>query len=231
MILLIDKSQKDATLVSEILFNMGFLSLAVTPERAPSEISNRFRAVIFLSPERMGSLEEYVPMIRKFSLGSPIFALCRKPYFEGEALFDKVFYDAEISYDLIGDIIEVQTNMKKRRIGSYRAMGIDASVYSDEVTFFDIPLGLTKTETMILRYIAVNFPTRVKPQDILRFAFKSGKCPEIANIRTHISSINKKFVKIAKRQFIVSENRLGYTLAKPPDIFAQKNSTENKITK
>ncbi|MBQ3015924.1 MAG: helix-turn-helix domain-containing protein [Clostridia bacterium] len=231
MILLIDKSQKDATLVSEILFNMGFLSLAVTPERAPSEISNRFRAVIFLSPERMGSLEEYVPMIRKFSLGSPIFALCRKPYFEEEALFDKVFYNAEISYDLIGAIIEVQTTMKKRRIGSYRAMGIDASVYSDEVTFFDIPLGLTKTETMILRYIAVNFPTRVKANDILRFAFKSGRCPEIANIRTHISSINKKFVKVAKRQFIVSENRIGYTLATPPDIFAAKNAENNKITK
>ncbi len=231
MILIIDKSQKDALLVSDILYNMGFLSLAVTPERAASEISNRYRAVIFISPERIGSLEEYVPMLRKFSLGAPIFAICPKPsayeaFEECADLFDKVFYQSEISYGLIGEILDCQAEKGKKYIGSYRVLGIDASVFIDGATFFDIPLGLTKTETMIVRYLTVTYPNPAKAADILKFAFKNAKCPEIANIRTHISSINKKFVKVAKKPFILSESRVGYTLATPPELPAKKSLTK-----
>lgn len=233
LILIIDKSQKDALLVSDILYNMGFLSNAVTPERAAAEISNRYRAVIFISPERIGSLEEYVPMLRKFSLGSPIFAICPKQnsydgFQEHSYLFDRVFYQSEISYDLICKILNCQTEKGKKYIGSYRALGIDASVFIDGATFFDIPLGLTKTETMIVRYLTVTYPNPAKASDILKFAFKSSKCPEIANIRTHISSINKKFVKVAKRPFILSESRVGYTFATPPELPGKKEAAEIK---
>lgn len=221
MILIINKSQKEASLISELFYNMGFLSLGLTPDKASSEISNRYRAVLIISPESIGSLSEYVPMLRKFSLGAPIFALSSsesfdKNYSEYVTLFDKIFCEAEISYELVAEIIKYQTESDMRRIGSYRALGIDASIFEKEVTFFDIPTGFTKTETMIVRYLTVSFPTYAKASEILRFAFKSGRCPEVSNIRTHICSINKKFAKITGRALISSENRAGYTLISPP---------------
>lgn len=227
MILIINKSQKDASLISELFYNMGFLSLGITPDKAPQEISNRYRAVLIISPEKLGSLSEYISMLRKYSLSTPIFALSQmtdyaENYPESASLFDKVFYGSEISCTLVSAIIEYQKDAGMRRIGSYKALGIDASVFAKKVTFFDIPTGFTKTETMIVKYLAVMYPATVKASDILRIAFKCAKCPDISNVRTHISSINRKFAKIAGRPLISSEVRVGYTMISPPVFSSSK---------
>lgn len=222
MILVIDKSQKDASVASEILYNMGLLSQAITPQRAASEVSNRYRAILITSPEALGSLEEYVTMLRKFSLGAPIFAL----YGEKRAFdlakasthpFDKIFYGTEISYDLIINIIRYQKSRGMRIIGNYKILGLDVSVFTDKYSFFDIPMSFTKTETMIIRFLTVTYPTPAKAAEILKFAFKNTKCPEVSNIRTHISAINKKFSEYLNRPFISSENKVGYTVSTPPE--------------
>lgn len=221
LILIIDKSQKDASTASEILYNMGLLSHAVTPARAVSEVSNRYRAIIITSPESLGDVTEFVTMLRRFSLSAPIFALyADRAKFdlanEASHLFDKIFFGTEISYDLIVDIIKYQRSRRMKIIGNYKVMGLNISVFTENSAFFDIPMSFTKTETMIVRYLTVTYPYPVKASDILKFAFKSTKCPEVSNIRTHISAINKKFSPYLNRPFIASENKLGYAITTPP---------------
>ena len=231
MILVIDKSQRDARIASDILYNMGLLSQAVIPQKAHSEISNRYRAIIITSPEALGDIEEYVSMLRKFSLGAPIFAL----YGDEDKFnlmkssshpFDKIFCGAEISYDLIVDIIRYQKSRGLKTIGNYKILGLDVSVFTKRTSFFDIPITFTKTETMIIRFLTVTYPVPAKAADILKFAFKSTKCPEISNIRTHISAINKKISEYLDRPFISSENKLGYTVSTPPELKFDEKAAE-----
>ena len=230
MILVIDKSQKDASVASEILYNMGLLSHAITPSKAASEVSNRYRAILITSPEALGDADEYVTMLRKFSLGAPIFALYSdKAEFDSVKFsqnpFDKIFYGTGISYDLIVDIIKYQQARGLKIIGNYKILGLNVSVFTEEFSFFDTPVSFTKTEVMIIRFLTVTYPTPAKATDILKFAFKSTKCPEVSNIRTHISAINKKISKYLKRPFIASENKLGYTVSTPPTLEIYQKST------
>ena len=209
---------------------MGILSLGITPERASSEVSNRFRAILITSPEKMGGLDEYVSMLKRFSLGAPVFALYsdKNRFDEAESAadpFNKVFYGTGISYDLIFGIIKYQKCRGMKPIGNYKILGMNISIFTDRTLFFDVPMNFTKTETMIIRFLAVMFSTPAKAADILKFAFKSSKCPEISNIRTHISSINKKCMVYLHRPFIKSENRQGYIVSTPPLVLKNNNDS------
>ena len=183
---------------------------------------NRYRAILVTSPEAPGIDEEFVSMLRRFSLGAPIFALYAGENGPENAVFsnfyDKVYPESEISYDLISDIIKYQGSRGMKTVGNYKVIGLDVSVFTSTPAFFDVPVSLTKTEIMIIRLLTVTYPTPVKAADILKFAFKSAKCPEISNIRTHVSSINKKLSPMLERPFISSESRIGYKVTTPPAL-------------
>ena len=103
----------------------------------------------------------------------------------------------------------------KRAIGSYSLAGIDAGCDLRLPTYFDKEIPLTKTETMILRYLIRIYPRKAKAVEILCHAFKSGRDPEVASVRTHISVMNKKFKKEFGKNLISSFEGGGYTVLTP----------------
>ena len=221
MILVIDKSEKNASVISDIFYYMGILSLSVVPEKIFNNISNRYNAIIISEPEKISSIEEVISYVKEYSFGAPIFALSSNPLMKSKneffdyTLFDKVFPYDIYSSEAVKDILTYQNENGKNLIGDYKLAGIDASIFSNEITYFGTPLKFTKTETMIVRYLISAYPTYSTAKDILKFAFKMNKKPEISNIRTHISIINKKFREITGRNLIFSEQKMGYSILTP----------------
>ncbi len=221
MILVIDKSLKNARTIQDLFYYMGIPAAAVNPENAVREISNRYRAVLISNPESIGTLNEFIKTLNTYSLGAPIFALCENPEkfkYENPSyalLFDGIFNSDIKSSEVFYRITDFQTEHKLPQIGDYKLSGIDASVFRNDVYFFDTPIHFTKTETMILRFLIRSYPSASFAKDLLKYAFKTSKIPEIQSIRTHISVMNKKFKTITGRNLIYSEPRAGYTLFTP----------------
>ena len=221
LILVIDKSEKNATTIADIFYYMGILSAVSTPERALSDVSNRYTAIIVSDPERIPSVKELVSSLREYSLGAPVFALSDdtdmllNSDFDVYSAFDIVIPQNSYSSDVVSKIITYQRERSMKLTGTYKLAGIDASIFSKTVTYFDTPLKFTKTETMIIRYMISVYPTYAKAKDVLKFAFKINNRPELSNIRTHISVINKKFREITGRNLIFSEQKMGYSILTP----------------
>lgn len=214
MLLIIDKNQSNANTVSDIFNYMGLISSGTTPELAAKEISNRHRAILFVHPKSIYSAQEIVDLARTYSLDTSVFAIMDEDNCNSElaSVFDKVFTDGTLSSKIFYDILTYQTDRGKGSIGTYRLAGIESSVHNSRTTYFDTPINLTKTETMILRYLIVSYPLAKNGKEILKYAFRSGKMPEISSIRAHISSINQKFMSVAKRHVISNKQRLGYII-------------------
>ena len=219
MLLVIDKTKSHADAASDIFNFMGIVSCGASPECATGEFSNRHHAVLFIHPERISSVKEIVKLARAYSLDSSVFAIsANRDYDYNDApelysIFDKVFADGSLSSNIVYEILTYQSEALKNPIGSYRLAGIDASVHNAAPTYFDTPIGLTKTETMILRFLIASYPLPKSAKEILKYAFRSGKTPELPSIRTHISAINRKFMNIAGRYVISNELSRGYIIS------------------
>ena len=159
MLLIIDSTQSGATTAADIFNFMGVVSYGTTPKRANTEFRNRHRAILFIHPERMTCPKDLVELARTYSLDMPIFAIIDDSLdSELIPLFDKVFPDGLISSKIVYDILTYQTNKGNEAIGTYRLAGIEASVHNQKTTYFDIPISLTKTVTMVLRYLIASYP-------------------------------------------------------------------------
>ena len=197
MILIIDKSLKDARVVSDIFHYMGVLAYATTPEYALREISNRYRAVLVCKPENLCEPEFFIKGLKELSLNIPVFAICKDAEdFKSRSprsafLFDGIFSDNTYSSSIYHEIVKYQIENSKAILGEYLLSGIDVSS-TEPPTLYGKALKLTKTESMILRYIIRSYPIPASARDILKYAFKPSRVPEISNIRTHISSINRR---------------------------------------
>lgn len=219
MLLVIHKNQSSADTVSDIFNFMGILSYGTTPEHLMSVLSNRYRAVLFVHPERISAIKEIVQLVKSFSLDAPVFAISKKERYDFTdkpdiySLFDKVLPDGSLSSKLIYEILTYQNEAGRVPIGTYRLAGIDVSVNKSQSTYFDEPVNLTKTEAMILRFLIASYPIAQNTREILKYSFKRGKTPEPSSIRTHVSSINKKFTEVAKKRIISREHGKGYTIA------------------
>jgi DNA-binding response OmpR family regulator len=102
--------------------------------------------------------------------------------------------------------------------GSYSLDGIKAFAASKTPTFVHSELPLTKTETMILRTLIKTYPRRVGASEILKYAFRQSRIPDISNVRTHISVINKKFRGLRGENLITFEEGRGYVILTPAVI-------------
>ena len=96
MILVIDKSYKNAANVADMFFFMGVLSKAVTIGETFSEISARYRAVIMISPESFPDPEDFIKRLRKYNSAVPIFAM-GEPDNSYSHLFAQVFSSISFS--------------------------------------------------------------------------------------------------------------------------------------
>ena len=218
MILVVDKSMKNAHALCDIFYFMGIISVAAKPDTAVKIVTNRHTAIVLCNPEKMLWPEELIRTLRSRSLGSPVFALAQdKDSFINNhkrlsMMFDKVFSDRTFSSTFIKAIIEYQREHSLPVTGEYIFEAINATAYRKNVTFFDYEIPYTKTEKMIIRYLIRMYPAPARLTDIMKHAFKHTCTSELSNIRTHISLINKKHRDYVCLNLIYSEPRVGYRI-------------------
>ena len=213
MILIINKSKKEADSLAAAFRYMGIVAHGVTPERASSEISTLFRAILIVTPEQLPDEVEYVERLRSYLREIPIFAItdnqdALKYNYEAYALRTAT---ASHLYRLICDFCRT---IDKATPGEYMLAGINASVDQGVVTYFSEPLPLTKTEGIILRFLIRAYPSPVASKMILKYTFSQAKSPEVSSIKTHVCSINSKFRGRLGRNLIVSTDG-GYVVMTP----------------
>ena len=214
MVLIISSSRKKAQVISEIFYYMGVLSYAATPSEALSEFSGLYRSVLVLEPENLPDAESFVEKLQSYASAVPIFAISDSDSCQKE-LFDGCFGNSIYSSTLIEKIVRYQYDHKLPLTAHYRLAGIDASCDSERVTVFEKTVSFTKTETMILRYLIASYPMPQSAKNVIKYAYKPSKKPEIASIRTHISVMNRKFRTITGKNLFIGIEKEGYVISTP----------------
>lgn len=219
MILIINNNRKDAQRLSEMLYFMGVVSYAATPTEALSEFSIGYSAALIMNPNTLADKEDFVSRLRKYA-NLPIFALSDTHDAVDSLIFEGVIKWPSYASKILSYLTDFCASRGFRAPGTYKLAGIDASVNLTTPIYFSKALSFTKTELMILRTLIVTYPTPINAFVILKYAFKPNGKPDIQNVRTHISVMNKKFRSIANRNLTVLTPRAGYRILTPEIIEA-----------
>ncbi len=216
MILIIDKQKKIATNLSDAFFNMGILAKGCTPNEALSEISEIYRAAVITSPELLSDVREFTERMRSYASGVPLFAVVAPENKQDYSpLFASVFIKGSYASRIAEGVIKYAEENSLPVPARYTLAGIDASADLQTPTYFWTPLPFTKTETMILRFLIRSYPTPVCAEKILSYSYRPSRVPDIANVRTHVSVMNKKFRAITGRNVIEPVFCSGYRILTP----------------
>lgn len=216
MILIIDKQKKVATSLSDAFLNMGILARGCTPSEALSEISEIYRAAVITSPQSLADIGEFTERMRRYASGVPLFAVVPEDKKEEySSLFAAVFTKGSYASKIADGLVKYAEENSLPVPSRYTLAGIDASADLPAPTYFWTALPFTKTETMILRYLICSYPTPVSAEKILFYSYRPSRMPDIANIRTHVSVMNKKFRMITGRNIIEPVFNCGYRLLTP----------------
>lgn len=209
MLLIIDRSEKNGNTVAHMMRYMGILAYEVTPAEAFAEISPLYSAVLLIHPETLPDGRDFLRRLAGYC-PIPVFV-----YGESDlpvlAAFPKTMNPSAVA----GNIRAILETRGMRPIGSYYLSGLDADISSSGVRYFDRPLTFTRTEVMMIRYLIRTYPALTPPLDILRHAFRRENCPDLSNIRTHVSVINKKFREATGQNLIQNPLGRGYCLITP----------------
>ncbi len=211
MILIINESKRDALLLSETFYYMGVLSRGVTPSEVFSEKMELYKVILIINSEAMENKKDFISEIRNFS-SCPIYSISNTFTQSDRYIFDaslkNEFHSSRI-YDFILD------NFKKKRAlppGIYKLGEIDASANLSVPLYQKDALAFTKSEAMILRILIKSYPKPINAGEILKYAFRESRLPDISNIRTHISIMNKKFQNISEKKLIDFLYNEGYKI-------------------
>ena len=214
MILIINKSKRDARGLSDMFYYMGQAAQGVTPSEALSEISPIYRAVIIMNPNELGDKSEYLMRLRSYA-DVPIFAITDSVSGMDEICFDGILPKDAYAAKIYSYLYDYSMQNSKPVPGQYTLAGIDASSHLRFVEYFGKAIPFTRTEAMIIRTLIRLYPLPIRSKDILKYAFRPARTPEVANVRTHISVINKKWREVADRPLIVMESGKGYRILTP----------------
>ena len=217
MILIINKSKKEARGLSDMFYYMGILAYGATPQEALSEISMMYRAIIIMNPDNLPDKEDYVTRLRSY-LNIPIFAITSGQDNNDAILFDGLLKKGSYASHIYKYILEYSHKYGARIPGNYQLSGINASCDNSAPLYFFEALPFTKTETMILRTLIRTYPQPTSAKQILKYAFRPSKVPDVSNIRTHVSVMNKKFREVTGRNIITFEVGEGYRVLTPEII-------------
>ncbi len=223
MLLIISQSKKTARSIAETFHYMSILSYGATPHEALSEISELYRAVLIINPEGFADIIDYVNRIKSYKSDVPVFAVLdgEPPSFYPE-VFDACFTKPSFTPALAEKIIRYANDNNRASIGDYYLAGFDASSHTVGVYYFHTKVGLTKTESMILRYLIRSYPIPQRAESILKYAFKPSRAPEASSIRTHLSLMNRKFEESIGRKMINLEPGSGYIILTPEYLYNKK---------
>ncbi len=217
MILVIDRSKRNAANLSDMFFRMGVISLGVTPMEALSEVSICYNAIIIVNPASLPDTKDYIKRLTSYSGKTPLFSIGDDSKIYGN-IFALNFSKGTYTPKILKAITEFNENSGIKSPGTYRMMGIDASADLPCSLYFDRPLPFTKTENMILKSLICMYPTPCNAKRILKYAFKNAHKPEPSSIRTHISVMNKKYRELTGRNLIELSVGEGYLLLSPSKI-------------
>ena len=216
MLLIISQTKKDAVSIADTFHFMSILAYAATHHEALSEVSDMYRAALILNPEKFPDIMDYVRRIRSYRSDIPIFALTSSnppPYYP--EIFDGCFSLPTITPALAKQIIEYANENNRAKIGDYFLAGFNASSHNLGVSYFYDKLTLTKTETMILRYLIRKYPLTASSDEIIKYAFRSTRAPEASSVKTHISLMNKKLENQIGKRMIEFIPKKGYIIITP----------------
>ena len=214
MILFISKTKKHALALSEMFRFMGIPSFASTAAEGLSHVSPIFKAIIIIDPDALGDKADYIKRIHTYA-HLPVFAIKDEADCTDKIIFDGVIKSGLYAAGIYNALMSYADEKGITAPGRYRLAGIDASVDIPKPTYFDRALPFTKTEAMIIRTLISTYPAPTKAKAILGYAFRQTKLPEEANIRTHVSVINKKFRERTGRNLIVHTEGVGYRILTP----------------
>ncbi len=215
MILIIDNDKGSAQAIADIFSFMGIISRAATPTEALKEISLKYKAVILHRPEYMPDAEAMARIILS-QYNMPIFTVSsNRGMYEKCKLFTKN-YDCNTEMTKTAEsIVSTVSQVLDIEFGYYRTAGIEIAPRHGRTTMLGVPIPLTKTETAIMRYLILTYPIPQSAKDIIKYAFKPSKQPELTSIRTHLSLMNKKFKSVISRNIIISIQEKGYVISTP----------------
>ena len=212
MILIIGRSLDAMLTAKDILGYMNIISDTVLSKDALAIAGERHKGVIIVGRDALISPEEYVRELRGQIGGAPVFAIREDLNPEVFDVFDGIYPPSVYSSRLVTDMMRLAELRAVTPPGRYRLGELDADSRMADATLGGEPLGLTKTEAMILRAVMAVYPEMLSIEDILRLAFRTGRQPESSGARTHICSINRQLEQMGSQFQIASEGE-GYSLS------------------
>ncbi|MBQ8321025.1 MAG: helix-turn-helix domain-containing protein [Clostridia bacterium] len=212
IILVIHDKNYKAVRLAESIRSLGFLTIGSAAKNAVKELGPRYRAIILIEPKNFEIMPNLVKALNNSVFEAPIFTL-------GEAsarIKSELYLPLEIPKKLLmSKIVTYLDFYGYPLVGNYRCGGFDASVYSRYVSFLDTKIPLTKTECMILRYLAKAYPAPTPIKEIIKNVFPHTRLPQPSNIRAHISNMNAKFTDYINRPKIKFIKNKGYVIITP----------------
>lgn len=222
MILIINRSKRDAIRLAEMFYLMGVLAHGATPSEALSEISIQYKIALIMSPSTLPDKCDYAARLRSY-VTIPIAVMTDEPDERDARTFDLILKQSTYAARLIDAIRRFCEERDIAPPGTYRLDGIRACAESKVPTFLHSALPLTKTETMVLRTLIKAYPRPIGAAEILKYAFRQSRYPDVSNVRTHISLINRKYRELRGENLIAFLDGEGYVILTPAMINKRDN--------
>lgn len=217
MVLIVSQKFKNAVTLCDVFYYMNIISYPCTPSKALNEISTIYHAVLISEPNDLPDAADFVRKLRSLA-PVPIFAITNEPKLcNSPQSFDKVFTSAILSGNLAAQMMKYLKKNNLPLFGKYFYAGMDVRCTERIPKYFYNEMNLTKTERMIMCYLAAANYDGQPTANILKYAFPYNKKPSDNCVRTHISQINEKFIKLMQFRLIRLKPKVGYYLASPMD--------------
>lgn len=207
MILITDISKSRRDSAQEMLYYMGLLSYSVSPENAARELCSAPYSALLITSVSGFDAERLTLYAR--GRGITVGAVAT----EESSAYDVVFPEGSYAADIACGMRDAAVVRGLREIGKYSFGDVDASQAAGVVRRCGKIVELTRTETMILRYLIKKHPEHTTAEDILKYAFRPSRTPEVSSVRTHLSVMNKKFREMTGRMLTEPPTGAGYRLA------------------
>lgn len=216
MILIVHPKLRQAKEAAEIFAYMGVLAVAAKPKEALSEISLYYRAVLVFNPSALPVAEDFVRRMKERGGGVPLFMVAENEADRKHAaLFAHAFDFDDYSSRILLTIRKIQEALSLPPAGCYALAGLCLDCDKKTAYYCDRPIHFTKTEAMILRYLIRTYPNGADVHHVLRYALRPGNLCEPSVIRTHVWSINRKFLQLTGRRLVESLPGEGYRIVTP----------------
>ncbi len=207
MILVINEDTGLCDSITEMFRICGMPCYGTNTEEAMSEPEQLYSILLLPSPYAPREIVSTVKKLREKFKGLPI---CKVgiPNTEEPCIFDTIIYPST-KFDGVCLSLD-NLVLQSFNIGKYQKGVLKAYIDEGDVFYNTAKLGLTKTESIILRCLILSSPYGCQKEELLKYCFRRGSYTEASAIRTHICSINKKFNDISGQRLILSEKKKYY---------------------